>query len=154
MHRQDTRDADCFQKPSAKLNFAEQRNFSTTSSTVGAFASRLFLPPFQRFSGALSHRWRRQCEFSAWQRIDATRQANRESKQADGDRRHFSDLVSSLETNLKNTSHGRARDCGRLCADGRQVLLSLRVSGRSSWKIAPDYLSLLRGSAGFSSPPG
>lgn len=40
---------------------------------------------------------------------------NRESKQADGDGRDFSALSSSPETNLWNTSHGGAGDCGEGC---------------------------------------
>lgn len=116
------------------------------------FSSPSFLPLLQGFSG----------NFPPDGESTLRCRENRESKQADGDGRDFSALSSSPETNLWNTSHGGAGDCGEgLCADGpgaaarsESPLLVDNISGRGSWKIAVDYLSFSRGGAGFSSPSG
>lgn len=80
-------------------------HFPSTASTAGSFRLPHFLPLLQGFSvnfppdGGSTLRCREK----------------RESKQADGDGRDFSALSSSPETNLWNTSHGGAGDCGEGC---------------------------------------
>lgn len=86
---------------------------------------------------------------------------NRESKQADGDGRDFLAL-SARSKQISGTRVTADRGiAGGPCAEGLGAATRFEsplpvdnISGRGSWKIEADYLSLSRGGAGFSSPSG